>query len=353
MTEIRGRLPDKGWLSSMVGGLVLAGLSLCAGHAMAGSVVERRIDAIMQEAARNEDFNGNVLVARNGQVVYDRSFGVADATKSRKLDSSYRFNIGSITKEFSGVAVLQLQEQGRLSLEDPVSKYIPEFSPWADQVAVKYLLDYTSGIPNVDWKKIRDDRDIYEGLRGIKALDFVPGTDYDYNNNNIFVRQLIVERLTGQTYKAYVADRIFRRCDMQGAAVTPVVMEEDIASGFKPGFVADKPELPITGGSYLSTGDMLKWSNCLGSGRLLTPESLAALVERYDLPDSQSSLGQVEYKDGRIVRHVHDGRSGSYESLLISGADFTIVLFGNRHRGKLFEIADAIESSLQPEVAAP
>lgn len=347
MIEIRGRMSDTARLSSMATCLLLAGLSMHAGPASARPAMEQRIDAIMREAVRNEVFNGNVLVAKEGEVVYSQSFGFVDATKSRELDSSHRFNIGSITKEFSSVAILKLQEQGKLNLEDPVSKYIPEFSPWADHVAVKYLLDYTSGIPNVEWKKIRDDKDIYDGLRGIKALDFIPGTNYDYNNNNIFVRQLIVEHLTGRTYQAYVADEIFQRCGMRGAVITPVVTSDDIASGFKSSFVADKPDLPITGGAYLSTVDMLNWSNCLNSGRLLNSASLVVLGERYDVPDSQSSLGQAEYKDGRIVRHVHDGRSGSYESLLISSEGLTIVLLGNSYRGKLFEIADAIESSLR------
>ncbi|AMJ58648.1 serine hydrolase [Stenotrophomonas sp. KCTC 12332] len=300
----------------------------------------------MQEAARKDAFNGNVLVAVNNEVVYSHSFGFTDAAGTKKLDSSYRFNIGSITKEFSSVAILQLQEEGKLNLEDPVSTYLPEFSPWADRVAVKYLLNYTSGIPNVHWKKVRGDKDIYDGLRGIQTLDFDPGSSYDYNNNNIFVRQLIVERLTGRPYKAYVAEEIFRRCDMPGAAITPIVVGSDIASGFKENLVADKPELPITGGSYLSTTDLLNWSRCLNSGNLLNAVSLAALADRYDSADSQSSLGQVEYQDGRLSRHVHDGRSGSYESLLISSGGLTIVLLGNSYRGKLFELADAIEASL-------
>lgn len=346
MPNIMGSILQKARLSSAAACLVLAGLSTCQARASANDVMERRIDEIMQVAVRNGAFNGNVLVAINSEVIYSQSFGFADAAGTKKLDSNYRFNIGSITKEFSSVAILQLQEQGKLNLEDSVSKYLPEFSPWADGVAIKYLLNYTSGIPNVDWKKVRGDKDVYDGLRGVETLDFAPGSSYDYNNNNIFVRQLIVERLTGQPYRTYVAEQIFRRCNMPGAAITPIVVGSDVASGFKENLAADMPELPITGGSYLTTTDMLNWSRCLNSGNLLNAASLAALGDRYDLPDSQSSLGQAEYQDGRMIRHVHDGRSGSYESLLISSRDLTIVLLGNSYRGKLFELADAIEASL-------
>lgn len=92
---------------------------------------------------------------------------------------------------------------------------------------------------------------------------------------------------------------------------------------------------------------MLKWSECLNSGRLLNQASVLALGASFNPPDTQSSLGQADYTDGRITRHVHDGRSGSYESLLVSSGEVTIVLLGNSYRGRLFDIAEAIEARLE------
>ena len=317
-------------------------------NAAAQSTEHSRIDAAMQDVVRDETFNGSVLVAKNNVILYNSSFGFTDATKSTRLTPDYRFNIGSITKEFSSTALLQLRERGKLRLDDPVARYLPELPSWAESVKIGYLLNYTSGIPNVDWKRVRSDQDIYEGLRRITTLDFTPGTNYDYNNNNIFVRQLIVERLTGQTYKSYAENNIFRRCKIRRAYVTPIQAQADIASGFNAALIADKPDLPITGGAYFSTADMLKWSNCLNSRRVVGQASIASLGAKYDIADAQSSLGQAEYRNGKLIRHAHDGRAGSYEALLVSDLDtkITIILLGNSYRGKLFQIAGAIETAL-------
>src|SRR4051812_42857527 len=93
---------------------------------------------------------------------------------------------------------------------------------------------------------------------------------------------------------------------------------------------------------------MLKWSNCLNSRRAIGQASIASLGARYDVADAQSSLGEAEYRNGKLIRHVHDGRAGSYEALLVSDLDtkITIILLGNSHRGKLFQIAGSIETAL-------
>jgi CubicO group peptidase (beta-lactamase class C family) len=131
-------------------------------------------------------FNGNVLVSKNDKIIYASSFGFTDASKKNRLTKDSRLHLGSITKEFSAAALLQLEEKGKLKLSDPVSKFIPELPAWANEVTIKDLLQYTSGIPNVNWKKIKNDKDLFDGLMSVEKLDFKPGTDYDYNNNNIF-----------------------------------------------------------------------------------------------------------------------------------------------------------------------
>ena len=98
-------------------------------------------------------FNGNVLVSKNNKIIYNASFGFTDATKTNKLTTDFRFNIGSITKEFSAVALLQLKELGKLKLDDKVSKFIPELPKWASNISIKDLLEYTSGIPKCKLEK--------------------------------------------------------------------------------------------------------------------------------------------------------------------------------------------------------
>ncbi|MFC0776924.1 serine hydrolase domain-containing protein [Flavobacterium sp. HJSW_4] len=309
----------------------------------------KQIDSLMKLANQIGIFNGNVLVSKNNKIIYNASFGFTDATKTNKLTTDSRFNIGSITKEFSAVALMQLKEQGKLQMSDKVSKFIPELPKWANEVEIKDLLQYTSGMPNVNWKSIKNDKDIFDGLMRIDTLDFKPGTNYDYNNNNIFLRQFIVERLTKISFKAYVEKFIFQPCRMDSAELTPLKDEENIAKGFNNSLVPDKADLPITGGTYLTAIDLLKWTNCLHNNKIINKKSLYEIGQQFNLPETQSALGQAKFKNENLIEHLHDGRAGNYEAILVSDIDesFTIILLDNNYNGKAFEISDKITAILK------
>lgn len=304
-----------------------------------------QIDSLMKQFSQSGTFNGNVLVSKDNKIIYNASFGFTDATKTKRLTGKDRFNIGSITKEFSAAAILQLQEQGKLKTEDHVSKYIPELPKWANDVTVKDLLQYTSGIPDVNWKKIKNDKDLFDGLLLVDSLEFKPGTDYGYNNNNIFLRHFIVERLTGIPFNQYAEKFIFKPCHMTSSMMTPFENEQNMAKGFNIDLVPDKADLPITGGTYLTTTDLLKWTKCLHSNKIMNEISLFELGQQFNLPETQSSMGEAKFKNKKLVEHIHDGRAGNYEALLVSDLDekLTIILLGNNYHGKLFEISDAIK----------
>ncbi|RLJ34067.1 CubicO group peptidase (beta-lactamase class C family) [Chryseobacterium sp. 7] len=320
-------------------------LLLSINNSFAQNKSTAKIDSLMKEFHQAGFFNGNILAAKNNKIIYNASFGFADAAKTVKLTPDYRFNIGSITKEFSAVALLQLQEQGKLKLDDHVSKYIPELPKWADKVTLKNLLQYTSGIPNVNWKKIKSNQDIFDDLKLIDKLDFVPGTQYNYNMNNVFLRQFIVEKITGMTYKKYITKNIFKPCKMSSAEITPIVDEKFVAKGFNNKLIEDKPDF-LVGGTFLTTTDLLKFLNCLHSKKLINENSLFALGQQFDLPDTQSSLGEAKFKNKKLIDHSHDGRAGSYEALLVSDLNekLTVILLGNNYNGKLFEISDTIKA---------
>ena len=309
----------------------------------------KQIDSLMKWSNQIGIFNGNVLVSKNNKIIYNASFGFTDATKTNKLTTDYRFNIGSITKEFSAVALMQLKEQGKLQLNNKVSKFISELPKWANEVEIKDLLQYTSGIPDVNWKSIKNDKDLYDGLILIDTLDFKSGTDYDYNNNNIFLRQFIVERLTKMPFKAYAEKFIFKPCKMDSAELTPLKGEENIAKGFNNNLVPDKTDLPITGGTYLTTIDLLKWANCLHNDKVVSKKSLYEIGQQFNLPETQSALGQAKFKNENLIEHLHDGRAGNHEAILVSDIDekFTIILLDNNYNGKVFEISDAIIAILK------
>lgn len=326
-------------------------LFLFANFIVAQTNPVQQIDSLLKGSNQIGVFNGNVLVSKNNTIIYKASFGFTDATKTNKLTDNSKFNIGSITKEFSAVALMQLQEQGKLKLEDKVAKFIPELPKWANEVSIENLLQFTSGIPNVIWKNIKNDKDLFEGLMAVDSLIFKPGTKYDYNNNNIFLRHFIVERIAQIPYKTYVEKFIFKPCKMDSALLTPFENEENIAKGFATNLVPDKKDLPITGGTYLTTMDLLKWLNCLHHHKVIHKKSLFTLGQPFDLPETQSALGQAKYKNEKLTEHIHHGRAGSYEALMISNLDenFTIILLNNNYSGKIFEISAAITAILKDQ----
>lgn len=327
---------------------ILTLLFLFANSSFAQSSAITQIDDLMKAYSQKGTLNGNILVAKNNIIIYNQSFGFVDELNTEKLTLKHRFNIGSITKEFSAVALMQLQEQGKLKLTDKVSKFLPDLGSWANEVSISHLLTYTSGIPNVIWKKVTTDDDLFNGLLQINSLDFEPGKKYDYNNNNIFLRQFIVNRITGIPFKTYAEKLIFKPCEMNSAMLTPFTNEKMIAKGFSNNMVQDKPDLPFTGGTYLTTTDLLKWTKCLHSENIINKKSLFELGQQFDQEETQSALGQAKYKDGTLTGHSHHGRAGSYEALLVSDLDkkFTIILLTNNYGGKVSEISKSISNIL-------
>lgn len=306
-----------------------------------------KIDSLMRESNENGMFNGNVLVSKNNAIIYNASFGYTDASKTTKLTNDFKFNIGSIAKEFSAIALLQLQEKGKLKLNDNISKFFPELPKWANDVTVKDLLQYTSGIPDINWKKIKSNKDIFEDLKLIDSLDFKPGTQYDYNNNNFFLRLSIIEKITGENYKDYVDKYLFEPYKISSAEISPIEKNKNIAKGFNNKLVDDKPDF-LVGGVFITTTDLLKFLNQLHSYTIISQKSLYELSQHFQ-EDSQSALGETKWTNKQLIEHRHDGRGGNYETIIISDLEnnFDIILLGNNYQGRIFEISDAITAILK------
>lgn len=304
------------------------------------------IDSLMKHSNSIGAFNGNILVSKNNKIIYTASFGFTDASKKEKLTKESRFHLGSITKEFSAVALMQLEEKGKLKLSDNISKFVPELPHWTKEVTIKDLLQYTSGIPNVDWKKIKNDKDIYNGIMSVEKLNFKPGTDYDYNNNNIFLRQIIIERVTGIPFKNYAENSIFNPLKMNYSVMTPLDKEKDIVKGFKNNGVQDPQEIPITGGTYTTTFDLLKWIENLHSNKIINKHSLYQLGQNFNISESQSALGNAKFKNKKLLEHIHHGRAGSFEAILFSDikSKVIIILLSNNGSGNIHEISQKINT---------
>jgi CubicO group peptidase (beta-lactamase class C family) len=321
------------------------------GNSFAQSEKIKQIDSLMKWANKIVIFNGNILVSKNGKVIYQSSFGFVDASKRCNLNQNYRFNIGSITKEFSAVSIMKLKEQGRLKLEDKVSKFIPELPKWANSVSIKDLLQYSSGLPDINWDKVKNDKDIFNDLKHLDTLRFNPGSNYYYNNNNVLLRQFVVERITKMPFNSYVDKYIFKPCSMNSAIMNPLGNTKNIAKSYNNDFVEDPTDLPISGIAYVTTLDLLKWTKSLHSGKVINKHSIYEVGQAFNLPGTQSGLGNAVFDDKNLKEHQHDGQSRNFEALMFSNLKdtLTIILVGNNVNEKVFEISEAIRAILKDE----
>lgn len=239
-------------------------------------------------------FNGNMLVARDGKILYEKAIGWADYLHRDSLKIDSEFELASVTKTFTGTAILQLVEQGKLSLTDDVKKFYPNF-PY-DGINVKLLLTHRSGMMNyvyfIDdiWRKER--RDMKKGVSNQDVMQVIadkkpnpyarPDTRFHYNNSNYMVLAAIIEKVTGKSYADYMMENIFKPSGMKHTHVysttvypkIPVdVVGHDrtwrysVAQNFLDGPVGDK-------GIYSTLHDLVLFDKSLKNGRLLKKASL-------------------------------------------------------------------------------
>ena len=182
-------------------------------------------EALLDESAQSDDLSGTVLIARDGIPVMERAYGYACKGHGVRNHTDTLFNIGSMTKMFTAVSIMQLVEQGRLSVDDPMTRYLPNYPPdIGNRVTIHHLLTHTSGMGSF-WNDAFQARKAtlrtvsdYLRLFVDEPLAFEPGARFGYSNAGYVVLGAIVEQVTDMSYDAYVAERIFARAGMQHTA---------------------------------------------------------------------------------------------------------------------------------------
>jgi len=310
--------------------------------ARAASPVSAPIQAIVQAAQVKGDFNGVALIAEHGKIVHAAAYGTVGAARDELLGVDYRLNIGSIAKEFSAVAIMQLQQRGLLSLGDPITRFLTDLPEWAGKITVRHLLDYTSGVPDMSWRTIKSDADAYADIRRFSALQFEPGTQYAYTYNNVMLRQFIVEKITAMSFNDYVRRGIFKPCGMKHALLNAPPDAPRLARAFNGERKEDSTDMPVTGVAYITARDLFDWTNCLHNNGIVTRESLRSLGQSFE--PKNGALGYTVWNGERLVAHSHEGQSRNFEALMRSDLETgsTIILLSNSKRQNLQQIADAI-----------
>ena len=239
-------------------------------------VVQPYVDAHM--------FMGSVLVAEGGKVIFSKSYGMADLEWGIPNSSTTRFNIASMTKQFTAASILLLEDRGKLKTDDLVKKYLPGAPVAWNKITIYHLLTHTSGIPDdsAKYEPGTPDKLVFND----KPLDFQPGERWAYTNLGYIVLGYLLERITGEIYEEFVQQNIFKPLGMNDSGLMSfVTIIPRRASGYWPGSNgienADRPDARIgfsSGSLYSSTEDLLRWEEGLSRGRLLSPASLRKMT---------------------------------------------------------------------------
>jgi D-alanyl-D-alanine carboxypeptidase len=275
-----------------------------------------------EERARADEFAGAVLVARHGKVLLQDAWGRADRKAGVANTPATRFRIGSMNKMFTAVATLQLVEAHKLALDDPIGQHLPGYpnKEVAAKVTVRHLLTHTGGTGDIFGPEfedhrlaLREHRD-YLKLYGSRGLTQEPGARFEYSNYGFVLLGALIERVTGGSYDDYVRDHVFRRAAMTSTGALPESADvPDRAVGYlraSPGsaWAPNTDTLPwrgtAAGGGYSTVGDLLRFAQALGSGRLLSEATLAEATRPHQ---QQYGYGFDVRGQGRLRSYGHGG----------------------------------------------
>jgi CubicO group peptidase (beta-lactamase class C family) len=335
----------------------------------------KQIDTILKTYYDYGQFNGTVLVAEKGKVIYQKGFGMANMEWSIPNQPDTKFRIGSVTKQFTATLILQLVEQGKVKLDGKLSDYLPYYrKDTGEKVTVHQLLNHTSGIPsytNAEFFK-ETSRDPYKPEDFVKKfasgnLEFEPGSKFAYNNSGYFLLGAIIEQVTGKSYEAVLNERIFAPLGMTNTGydnAAPIIKKradgyEKTPDGFVNAAYLDM-SLPYAAGSMYSTvEDLLKWDQALYGDKILSAESKTKMFTPglsnygYGFGIEDRAIGK---SDKKIKYIQHGGGINGFNCLFTRLVDKqqTVIVLDNVSLGQYHDkITDSIVSILNGETFDP
>ncbi len=320
---------------------------------------DKRIDEYMQKLHKKSAFNGNVLVAKGGKIIYQNTFGWADYLHKDSLKIDSKFELASVSKPLTGLGILKLVEQGKLSLDQTVNDFYPDF-PYPG-VTIKQMLSHRSGLPNYIYFSDGVWKDKKKGMSNQDAINLLiehkpgayakPDARFFYNNTNFMVLGAIIEKVSGQDFAVYMTEQIFKPAGMKNTAALSTAVYEKIPTGvighdkvwrrsvvqnFLDGPLGDK-------GIYSTVQDLYLLDVALRDGRIVKQDLLDSAYASH----SNAKRGVFSYGYGwrtfspgedQIVYHT--GWWHGFRNLYVRDIkrDITIVLLSNMSNGSLTKL---------------
>ena len=321
-----------------------------------------RLDAFMQRLHSRSGFNGNVLIAKKGKILYQNTFGWANYLLKDSLKITSQFELASVSKPFTATGILKLWEAGKIRLDQTVDEFFPDF-PYPG-VTIKLLLTHRSGVMNYlyftdkteiwpDKRKGMTNMDVMKLLATYKPDKYAnPDVRFFYNNTNYMILAAIIEKVTGQDFAVYMQDQVFAPAGMKNTAVYSTAVYEKIPAtaaighdkvwrrsvvqNFQDGPVGDK-------GIYSTVQDLFLFDRALREGRLLKQETLDSAYAGYSSPKRELfnyGYGWRTFDSGHHKVVYHTGWWHGFRNLYVRDLteDITIVLLSNLANGSLLHL---------------
>jgi CubicO group peptidase (beta-lactamase class C family) len=320
------------------------------------------IDAIMSDYAGHDRPGASVLVFRDGQIAFVRSYGMADLENGAAATPDTNYRLASVTKQFTAAAVLRLVEMERLSLDDQLRMHFPSLPAEVDAVTVEQLLTHTSGLMDYEDVMAPDsptvyDRDVLRLLETQRSTYFAPGTGYRYSNSGYALLALLVEKISGQTFARFLEREVFGPLGMRDTVahqegLTVVARRaygySRAGSSWRRTDQSNTSAVLGDGGVYSSVADLARWLAALDRGAFAE-----ASVPRVATSDPRIRYGYgwrvSEHGGKRIV--MHTGETIGFRNALVRFPDqrLGVVVLTNRNEGEPLELALRIADVLGGE----
>ena len=343
-------------------------LALCAwcgpGAQSPSPALAAKIDALAAEhLAKPGGVGLSVAVAQRGKLLLAKGYGKADAEFDVPANEQTMFRIGSVTKQFTAALVMRLVEQNKLSLDDELAKYVPDFPLQERKVTIEHLLRHTSGIKSYTdvgeaWEKVWPLELTHEELLALvkdAPFDFEPGSDWRYNNTGYYLLGMVIEKVAGKSYAEQLQAEL---CGPLGLARTRYDSNRELIRNRAQGYTLDEGQLvndqmigmaqPGAAGGILSTaGDLVRWQMALSSGKVVQPESFAKMSTPTVLPggrDTHYGFGLLLDEWNGRPRVQHGGGIFGFNSMLfwLPVEDLHVAVISNGEPLSSAKLADAI-----------
>lgn len=333
----------------------------------------KRIDSLLNTIYSDDKPGASVVVVKNSKTIFKKSFGVSNIETGEKISSSTNFNICSLTKQFTALAILQLVQKNKLSLNDKLSHFFPGINKSiGDAITIKELLTHSSGIPDhydyTDTKNMHHahDSDVLNAIKNADTLYFKPGSKFQYSNTAFCLLALIIEKTSGLSYSDYLEKNIFQPVGMKHTIVwNEKAKIFSSATGYsfdssQNKFIESGPGEHIffstegDGGIYTSVNDYVKWFAALQSDKIFSKKIIDEARSIEFIIDEEKKLG---YGYGWFIdesskpkKVYHSGSNGGFRtfSFTIPEDNFLIVIFSNRDDIDIEEVVLKMMQILKP-----